>query len=144
MIGPTAEAMRAVGDKIGSSIIAQSLGIPTVPWSGSGVFIDTAKFRPLDETEYAKCHIHDLESGLSLCETIGFPIMIKASNGGGGKGIRIVHGKDDFSMAYNQVIVEVPNSPVFLMKVVQKARHIEVQILGDMASISTFEERLLD
>merc|ERR1712223_712227 len=57
--------------------------------------------------------------------------MIKASEGGGGKGIRKAETKDEFAKQYSQVKQEVPGSPIFIMKLAQNARHLEVQILAD-------------
>lgn len=62
---------------------------------------------------------------------IGFPLMIKASEGGGGKGIRLVKSIDGIVSAFRQVCTEVPGSPIFMMKVADSCRHIEVQLIGD-------------
>ena len=75
--------------------------------------------------------IHTLEQGLQVASKIGYPVMIKASEGGGGKGIRKANTDDDFKKQYPQVQLEVPGSPIFLMKVAQNARHLEVQLLAD-------------
>uniref|UniRef100_A0A8D2KPK5 acetyl-CoA carboxylase n=1 Tax=Urocitellus parryii TaxID=9999 RepID=A0A8D2KPK5_UROPR len=64
-------------------------------------------------------------------EKIGFPVMIKASEGGGGKGIRKAESAEDFPMLFRQVQSELPGSPIFLMKLAQHARHLEVQVLAD-------------
>ena len=80
---------------------------------------------------FRKACIHTLEQGLQEAAKIGYPVMIKASEGGGGKGIRKANSDDDFKKQYPQVQLEVPGSPIFLMKVAQNARHLEVQLLAD-------------
>lgn len=62
---------------------------------------------------------------------IGFPVMIKASEGGGGKGIRKAEVEDDFHNLFRQVQSEVPGSPIFIMKLATCARHLEVQLIAD-------------
>lgn len=75
--------------------------------------------------------MHDAQEGLRMANQIGYPIMIKASEGGGGKGIRQVKRMEDFQQAYDQCCTEVPGSPIFIMKLAGKARHLEVQLLAD-------------
>jgi acetyl-CoA carboxylase/biotin carboxylase 1 len=75
--------------------------------------------------------VHSIEEGLKAAHTIGFPVMIKASEGGGGKGIRKAESEDDFPNLFRQVQAEVPGSPVFIMKLATCARHLEVQLLAD-------------
>lgn len=72
-----------------------------------------------------------VEQGLAAAQKIGFPVMIKASEGGGGKGIRKVENTDDFPSAFRQVQTEIPGSPIFVMKLAKCARHLEVQLLAD-------------
>lgn len=71
------------------------------------------------------------EDGLKSALKIGFPVMIKASEGGGGKGIRKAESEDDFTNLFRQVQAEVPGSPVFIMKLATCARHLEVQLIAD-------------
>ena len=71
------------------------------------------------------------EEGLQAAERIGFPVMIKASGGGGGKGIRKVENREDFVTRFRAVQSEFPGSPIFIMKMATKTRHIEVQIIAD-------------
>ncbi|KAK2176010.1 hypothetical protein NP493_691g01040 [Ridgeia piscesae] len=92
--------MLALGDKIASNIVAETAGIPTLPWSGSA-------------------------------NKIGFPVMVKASEGGGGKGIRKVNNAEELPNLFRQVQAEVPGSPIFVMKLAKNARHLEVQLLAD-------------
>ncbi|XP_026541261.1 acetyl-CoA carboxylase 2 isoform X1 [Notechis scutatus] len=137
-LGPPSEAMWALGDKVASTIVAQTIHIPTLPWSGSDLvaeWIQEEKQQmgtltvPL-ETYQQGC-VRDMEEGLEASKRIGYPVMIKASEGGGGKGIRIVEGAEEFPARFRQVQSEVPGSPVFVMKFLQHARHLEVQVLAD-------------
>ena len=75
--------------------------------------------------------VYSVEEGLEKAEKIGYPLMIKASEGGGGKGIRQVLNAKEFPDKYRQVKIEVPASPIFIMKMVRNARHLEVQLLAD-------------
>uniref|UniRef100_A0A3P8VUQ0 acetyl-CoA carboxylase n=1 Tax=Cynoglossus semilaevis TaxID=244447 RepID=A0A3P8VUQ0_CYNSE len=80
---------------------------------------------------YERGCIKDVEDGLTASEKVGYPIMVKASEGGGGKGIRKVNTADDFPNLFRQVQTEVPGSPIFVMQLAKHARHLEVQILAD-------------
>ncbi|XP_078081038.1 acetyl-CoA carboxylase 1 [Mustelus asterias] len=136
-MGPPSLAMWALGDKIASSIVAQTAGIPTLPWSGSGLTIEWTETEPrklivsVPAELYEKGCIADVESGMKAAEDIGYPVMIKASEGGGGKGIRKVNAAEDFPNLFRQVQTEVPGSPIFVMRLAKHARHLEVQILAD-------------
>ncbi|XP_071057083.1 acetyl-CoA carboxylase isoform X2 [Onthophagus taurus] len=131
-IGPPEKAMWALGDKIASSIVAQTAEIPTLPWSGSELKAQyTGKKIKISSELFARGCIHSPEQGLAAAQKIGFPVMIKASEGGGGKGIRKVDNQDDFPGAFRQVQAEVPGSPIFVMKLAKCARHLEVQLLAD-------------
>ncbi|XP_064424983.1 acetyl-CoA carboxylase 1 isoform X2 [Latimeria chalumnae] len=136
-MGPPSQAMWALGDKIASSIVAQTAGIPTLPWSGSGLTVnwteDDQKKKVVNVASelYDKGCIKDDVEGLAAAEDIGYPVMIKASEGGGGKGIRKVNSADDFPNLFRQVQAEVPGSPIFVMRLAKHARHLEVQILAD-------------
>ncbi|KAF9111924.1 acetyl-coenzyme-A carboxylase, partial [Mortierella sp. AM989] len=133
-IGPPGSAMRSLGDKISSTIVAQSADVPTMGWSGTGITettMDANGFVTVPEDAYQAACVTDAADGLQKAHTIGFPIMIKASEGGGGKGIRKVEDPEQFSQAFHQVLGEVPGSPVFIMKLAGNARHLEVQLLAD-------------
>uniref|UniRef100_A0A3Q3ABR9 acetyl-CoA carboxylase n=1 Tax=Kryptolebias marmoratus TaxID=37003 RepID=A0A3Q3ABR9_KRYMA len=136
-MGPPSQAMWALGDKIASSIVAQTAGIPTLPWSGAGLTVEwTAnnqkkKIINVPQELYECGCIQDVEDGLKAAEKIGYPVMVKASEGGGGKGIRKVNCADDFPNLFRQVQAEVPGSPIFVMQLAKHARHLEVQILAD-------------
>ena len=114
-IGPGAEAMRRLGDKIGSKLIAEEVGVPVAPWSRGGV--DT------------------LEDALAAADRVGYPLMLKATAGGGGRGIRMVAGPADLEDAYQRTRDEAQRAfgsgVVFLEKLVTGARHVEVQVIAD-------------
>uniref|UniRef100_A0A7N8WIQ9 acetyl-CoA carboxylase n=1 Tax=Mastacembelus armatus TaxID=205130 RepID=A0A7N8WIQ9_9TELE len=137
-LGPSSKAMWALGDKVASSIVAQSADIPTLPWSGSGLRVDWAEEDQklgnviiVPPEVYTQGCVCDVDDGLEQAEQIGYPVIIKASEGGGGKGIRKVESCEDFSGFFRQVQTEVPGSPIFIMQLAQHARHLEVQILAD-------------
>ena len=130
-MGPSPEAMRALGDKIASTIIAQSASVPCVAWSGTGITVHYAKEKGVPTDTYAKACVHSVEQAVEVCREIGFPVMIKASEGGGGKGIRKVEDESKVAFAFRQVEAEVPGSPIFIMKLAFKCRHLEVQLLAD-------------
>ncbi|CAO1637783.1 unnamed protein product [Sympodiomycopsis kandeliae] len=133
-IGPPGSAMRSLGDKISSTIVAQHADVPCMPWSGTGVtetIMSEQGFLTVSDDVYQKACIHSAEEGLEKAEQIGFPVMIKASEGGGGKGIRMCRAAADFKQLYNAALGEVPGSPIFVMKLAGKARHLEVQLLAD-------------
>ncbi|GGN06870.1 fused acetyl/propionyl-CoA carboxylase subuit alpha/methylmalonyl-CoA decarboxylase subunit alpha [Terrabacter tumescens] len=114
-IGPSADAMVKLGDKIGSKLIAEEVGVPVAPWSRGGV--DT------------------LEDAKAAAARIGYPLMLKATAGGGGRGIRRVDSDADLTDAYERTRDEAERAfgsgVVFLEKLVTGARHIEVQVIAD-------------
>ncbi|MEP6854925.1 MAG: biotin carboxylase N-terminal domain-containing protein, partial [Pedococcus sp.] len=114
-IGPSPDAMRKLGDKIGSKLIAEEVGVPVAPWSGGGV--DT------------------LEDAKAAAARIGYPLMLKATAGGGGRGIRMVTSDADLTDAYERTRDEAQRAfgsgVVFLERLVTGARHIEVQVIAD-------------
>eukprot|EP00879_Flechtneria_rotunda_P003437 GHRR01003666.1.p1 GENE.GHRR01003666.1~~GHRR01003666.1.p1 ORF type:complete len:1583 (+),score=615.48 GHRR01003666.1:404-5152(+) len=131
-LGPPAEAMKALGDKIGSTILAQAAGVPTLPWSGSGVAISFGECKGnIPQDIYDKACIFSLDEAIESCQRIGYPIMLKASWGGGGKGIRKVHSDDEVRQVFKQIQGEVPGSPIFAMKLAPASRHLEVQLIAD-------------
>jgi acetyl-CoA carboxylase/biotin carboxylase 1 len=143
-IGPPGSAMRSLGDKISSTIVAQHAKVPCIPWSGTGVdkvIVDEKSgLVSVDDETYAKGCCTGPEDGLIKAKQIGFPVMIKASEGGGGKGIRKVDDEKDFLRLYDQAANEIPGSPIFIMKLAGAARHLEVQLLADQygTNISLF------
>lgn len=114
-IGPSADAMRKLGDKIGSKLIAEEVGVPVAPWSGGGV--DT------------------LDDALAAAERIGYPLMLKATAGGGGRGIRKVASAAELEDAYQRTRDEAERAfgsgVVFLERLMTGARHVEVQLIAD-------------
>ncbi len=126
--------MRSLGDKISSTIVAQHAKVPCIPWSGEGVdqvLLDEEGIVTVAEDVYEKGCTHSPQEGLEKARKIGFPVMVKASEGGGGKGIRKVDNEDNFTNLYNAAASEVPGSPIFIMKLAGNARHLEVQLLAD-------------
>lgn len=134
-IGPPGSAMRSLGDKISSTIVAQHAKVPCIPWSGTGVdqvqFDSETGLVSISDEVYKLGCCTGPEDGLVKANKIGFPVMIKASEGGGGKGIRKVDQESDFIACYKQVQAEIPGSPIFIMQLAGNARHLEVQLLAD-------------
>jgi len=139
-IGPTGPVMSVLGDKIAANILAQTAKVPSIPWSGSYGGDDDGPLQAVlteqgtipDET-FEKATCRSVEEAVEAAKKIGYEngIMIKASEGGGGKGIRFVDNEADLKNAYVQVSNEVIGSPIFLMQLCKNARHLEVQIVGD-------------
>ncbi|KAJ4966755.1 hypothetical protein NE237_018604 [Protea cynaroides] len=131
-LGPPAASMAALGDKIGSSLIAQAAGVPTLSWSGSHVKVPPENcLDSIPDDIYREACVYTTEEAVASCQVVGYPAMIKASWGGGGKGIRKVHNDDEVKALFKQVQGEVPGSPIFIMKLASQSRHLEVQLLCD-------------
>ncbi|MBI3625784.1 MAG: acetyl-CoA carboxylase biotin carboxylase subunit [Candidatus Rokubacteria bacterium] len=116
-IGPSPEAIRLMGDKAQARELARQAGVAIIPGSEG----------PLKDEEQA----------LSLADAIGFPVMLKAASGGGGRGMRIVRSRDALPQSFATCQAEAGaafgSSEVYLEKFLDQARHIEVQVLGDRA-----------
>ena len=114
-VGPSAEAIRLMGDKVAARKAAIAAGVPCVPGSAG--------------------RIDDAEAAFAIAKSTGFPIMIKAAAGGGGRGIRIANNLEEFERLMPQASAEAQaafgDGGLYLEKVIERARHIEVQILGD-------------
>ncbi|MGE5686536.1 MAG: acetyl-CoA carboxylase biotin carboxylase subunit [Gemmatimonadota bacterium] len=114
-IGPTGEQIRLMGDKATARRLAQDAGVPTVP--GSPGTID------------------DPDQALAFAGEIGFPVIIKATAGGGGKGMRIAHDAEQFvqlfGLAQNEALAAFGNGSVYVEKYLEHPRHVEIQVLGD-------------
>ncbi|MEE1883868.1 acetyl-CoA carboxylase biotin carboxylase subunit [Pedobacter flavus] len=115
LVGPSAEAMRIMGNKLSAKAAALAYNIPMVPGT------DTA--------------ISDISEAKKTAINVGFPILIKAAAGGGGKGMRIVNQPEDFEeqmhLAVNEATSAFGDGSVFIERYVTSPRHIEIQILGD-------------
>ncbi len=114
-IGPTAEHIRIMGDKITAKETAKALGIPVVPGSDGGV--------------------PDVATALKTAEAIGYPVIIKATAGGGGRGMKVAKSPDELEVAFRTARSEAKaafgNDEVYMEKYLQKPRHIEIQVFGD-------------
>merc|ERR1719191_2541348 len=130
-IGPTSSVMAALGDKISAGILAQTARVPSIPWSGDGITSKLNDQGVIPQEDFDAACIFTVEDAEKRARKIGFPVMIKASEGGGGKGIRMAHDDESLRTNFIQVKNEVPGSPIFMMQLCTGARHLEVQIVGD-------------
>jgi acetyl-CoA carboxylase, biotin carboxylase subunit len=114
-IGPSPENIRTMGDKIEAKRTAKALGIPVVPGSEGGI---------ADVTEAGR-----------VAKSIGYPVIIKATAGGGGRGMKVARNEDDLDIAMATAQTEAKaafgNGEVYIEKYLEKPRHIEIQVLGD-------------
>ena len=114
-IGPSAAHIRIMGDKITAKDTAKSLGIPVVPGSDGGV--------------------PDLESARRVADAMGFPVIIKATAGGGGRGMKVAREASELETAFRTARAEAKaafgNDGVYIEKYLQRPRHIEIQVFGD-------------
>lgn len=114
-IGPGAKAISVMGDKISSKKLAEKTGVNTIPGH-----LDVIK---------------DAEEAVKVSKDIGYPVMLKASAGGGGKGMRVVYNDDEAREGFNSAVNEAKSSfgddRVFAEKFIENPRHIEIQVLGD-------------
>ncbi|MGB3777957.1 MAG: acetyl-CoA carboxylase biotin carboxylase subunit [Tunicatimonas sp.] len=114
-IGPSPEMINKMGDKATAKATMQAAGVPTVP--GSDGLVGT------------------IDEGLGIAKNIGYPIILKATAGGGGKGMRIVHDASGFKKAWDDAKREsgsaFGNDALYLEKFVEEPRHIEIQVVGD-------------
>ncbi|MFH2128808.1 MAG: biotin carboxylase N-terminal domain-containing protein, partial [bacterium] len=113
-IGPSAENIRQMGDKLVARQVAAAVGIPMIPGSEQ---IDTPR------------------DALQAAERIGYPVLLKASAGGGGKGMKIVPGPSEMTRIFNEASAEARSAfgdeRLYMEKLIANARHIEVQVMGD-------------
>ncbi|HUR92475.1 MAG TPA: acetyl-CoA carboxylase biotin carboxylase subunit [Gemmatimonadaceae bacterium] len=114
-IGPTPSQIRVMGDKASARDAMQKVGVPIIPGTPGPV--------------------EDVDEALEFARTIGFPVIIKASAGGGGKGMRVAKDADDFArsfqLARSEALSAFSNSDVYVEKYLERPRHIEFQIVGD-------------
>jgi propionyl-CoA carboxylase alpha chain len=115
LLGPSPEAIKSMGDKIEAKKLAEKAGVNTVP-GYLGV-------------------IKDAKNATKIAQKLGFPVMVKAAAGGGGKGMRVVRNAEDmvdsFSSASNEARNNFSDARVFLEKFIENPRHIEIQVLAD-------------
>jgi len=114
-IGPTPDQIRQMGDKAVARKIAQKVKIPTVPGSPGPVA--------------------SVEEGLSFADKIGFPVIIKAAAGGGGKGMRVAADREQFTQSFNlarqEALAAFGSDQVYIEKYLARPRHVEIQVMGD-------------
>ena len=114
-VGPSAEVMRRLGDKIESKRLAEQVGVPLAAWSGG----------PVASLDEAREH----------ADTIGYPLMVKATAGGGGRGIRLVGSPEELDEAFERASSEASktagDATVFLERAIRGGRHVEVQVVAD-------------
>jgi acetyl-CoA carboxylase biotin carboxylase subunit len=114
-VGPSANAIRQIGDKASAKAIAKKAGVPIIQGS-EGI-------------------VENLEEGLKIAKTIGFPVMIKATSGGGGRGISIIRSEKEFRDVFDRTSMEAEASfgdkNLYVEKYIENPRHIEIQILCD-------------
>jgi len=114
-VGPSVLALQQLGDKVAAREIAVKAGVPVLPGTSQAV--------------------QSIEEAKQLAQRMGYPVMLKAAKGGGGRGMRMIDSEDQLASALEQAQREAKNAfgsdEVFIEKLVRRARHIEVQILGD-------------
>ena len=114
-VGPSGTTIRTMGDKAAARVAAKKVGVPVLPGS--------------------EARVTDLGEAHRIAGDIGYPVMIKASAGGGGRGIRVVEAGESLEAAFDQASAEAKaafgDGGLYLEKFIARARHIEVQVLGD-------------
>jgi acetyl/propionyl-CoA carboxylase alpha subunit/acetyl-CoA carboxylase carboxyltransferase component len=114
-VGPPSDVIRLLGDKVRAKQLAESLGVPVVPWSGGPV--------------------HDAQSAQVAAGILGYPVLVKAAGGGGGRGIRLVESENAMSAAFASAQREAEaafgDPTVFIERKLDVARHVEVQVIAD-------------
>jgi len=130
-VGPQSSVMRILGDKIGANLVAQSAGVSVPPWNGDGLPADLDEENKIPQANFDAACITTEDEAVEAAVRVGYPVMLKASEGGGGKGIRMAEDEASLRAAWPQVLNEVPGSPVFLVTLCQGARHLEVQVMSD-------------
>ncbi len=115
-VGPRADSIRLMGDKVSAIRTMMAAGVPTVPGSG----------KPLDD---------NAEENYAIAERIGYPVIIKAAGGGGGRGMRVVYDKEmlleSIALTQSEAGIAFNNPEVYMEKFLQTPRHIEIQVLSD-------------
>jgi len=124
-VGPSSEVIRRMGDKIEAKKIARRAGVPTVPGSDGA--------------------IADQDEAFRVAEQVGFPLLIKAAAGGGGRGLRVVHSADTLAADLSAIMAEAEvafgDPSVYIERYLTDIRHIEIQVVSDGATVLHFGER---
>ena len=114
-IGPTPEALELLGNKVQARELAKTIGVPVVPGTDGPV--------------------HTLEEGLKFSQSVGYPVIVKASAGGGGRGLRVVHSDEDLHEAMEsgarEALAAFGNADLFIEKYIERPHHVEFQLLAD-------------
>lgn len=114
-IGPKSNVINLLGNKSNSKELMKKVGVPVIPGSEGS--------------------INNIEDAIIVCKEIGYPVLLKAASGGGGKGIRIVNSPDELAQNFNIVKQEAKNAfnddEIYIEKFIQEPRHVEIQILAD-------------
>ena len=124
-VGPSGETIRRLGDKVTARSAADAVGLATVPGSAG--------------------RIDNLDEAKPILEEFGFPVLIKATAGGGGRGIRIVHNQEEFDrlapQASTEALTAFGDGGIYIESYIHNARHVEVQVIGDGESVLHFYDR---
>lgn len=114
-IGPTPEALALLGNKVQARELAKTIGVPVVPGTDGPV--------------------HTLEEGLKFSQSVGYPVIVKASAGGGGRGLRVVHSDEELHEAMEsgarEALAAFGNADLFIEKYIERPHHVEFQLLAD-------------
>ncbi len=114
-IGPTPEALELLGNKVQARELAKTIGVPVVPGTDGPV--------------------HTLEEGLKFSQSVGYPVIVKASAGGGGRGLRVVHSDEELHEAMEsgarEALAAFGNADLFIEKYIERPHHVEFQLLAD-------------
>jgi acetyl/propionyl-CoA carboxylase alpha subunit/acetyl-CoA carboxylase carboxyltransferase component len=114
-VGPPADVMRRLGDKIGAKLFAEEVGVPVAAWS--------------------RAPVRSVEAAIEQARSIGYPVIVKARAGGGGRGIRVAHGEEDlqtaFERARDEALGAFGDATIFIERLVTEAHHVEVQVIAD-------------
>ena len=124
-IGPSADVMARMGDKVQAKLEMKAAGVPLVPGTEGSTDLDEAR---------------------EAADEVGYPVLLKATAGGGGKGMRLVHGPDELDAAYDTASLEAEaafgDGSLYLEKAISPARHVEIQVLADgQGGVLTLGER---
>ncbi len=132
-IGPSPEVMTTLGNKVAARHAAVAAGVPVMP--ATGVLPRTPVAPDASDTQRQTAEQADFAVAAGAAEAVGYPLMLKASWGGGGRGMRVIENEADLAaqlpVARREAAAAFGNDEVYLEKLVRRARHVEVQILGD-------------